>query len=850
MKPRLLLRLMLRQSRGARGRLVFFAVCIAIGVAALVGVNALVSTIEAGIHQRSRELLGGDVEIESRRPLPDVDAYLPEAHRGQMARVDLTLLPTMVQNAAGKSRLAQLKAVDAKRGSYPLVGRLTLHPDEPLAQLLDERSVAVAPELMRELELEPESSVRIGGQTFRVRAVVSEASQRLQLSFALGPEVLMTQAGLARANLIGFGDRVRYRSVLAFPNGASTDTLDALKQALLDRLPGAGTFVEVETHDQAQPALRATLDRVQRFLGLVALLSLLLGCIGVAQTVSSWIAQSVQQTAVLRCLGLRPRDVLALHLGHVLLTALVGSLAGGAIGLLLPVLLVRAYPELIGESSGSALVAVGALLRGAGLGCAVALCFSLLPLTAVWKVSPARVLRNEAEPLSVPPGLRFAALSLAALSVFGAALSQAHDAMLAVWFTGGVIGLAGLLTGGALLLQRTAATLPRDRLPSLLWQGAAALVRPGAGTTGSIVALGLGTLVVLGISLVEHVVGTELSRALPADAPSVFLADVQPDQWTGVQALARAHHAEHVQSAPVVMARLASVNGRPVSELVREREQAGTDARQANWVLTREQRVTFQRALPDNNALVAGELWSRHDQAELSVEQNFARDLGVWIDSLLTLDIQGVPMEFVVSSIRDVHWRSFSPNFFLVAEPGYLEDAPQLRIGALRLAPASEQPFQDAITTRFPNITVVRVRSIIERASELLDQVALGVRLLGSFAILTGLTILIGAVAGTQLRRAREVALLKTLGVTRLGVVTMFALEYALRGAVAGMLGAAGAYMLAWGFTHQVLRLHALPSIPLCAGAVLATTLLSVSAGLLASTRALLVKPLWVLREA
>ena len=141
------------------------------------------------------------------------------------------------------------------------------------------------------------------------------------------------------------------------------------------------------------------------------------------------------------------------------------------------------------------------------------------------------------------------------------------------------------------------------------------------------------------------------------------------------------------------------------------------------------------------------------------------------------------------------------------------------------------------------------MRSILERASELLDQVALGVRLLGSFAVLTGLTILIGAVAATQLRRAREVALLKTLGLTRGRVVTMFAFEYAMRGAVAGALGAAGAYALAWGFTHQVLRLHTLPSIPMCAGAVFATTLLSVSAGLLASTRALVVKPLSVLRD-
>jgi putative ABC transport system permease protein len=843
----LLVRMVLRQSRGGRGRLVFFAACIAVGVAALVGVGALVDAIEAGLRARSRELLGGDLEVQSRRPLPDVSAHLPARDR-ELGRVDVTALPTMVQNAAGASRLAEVKAIDVKRGRYPLVGGLVLRPDRPLSELLDERSVVVTPELQRDLGLALGSELRIGGKPFTVRGVIAQQPERLQFSFVFGPELLISRAGLTRAALLGDGSRVRYRSLLAFAEDTDVRALARIKRELLAALPGGGTFVEVETHDEAQPALRDTLERVRRYLGLVALLSLLLGCVGVAQIASTWIAQSAQDTAVLRCLGFRPRDVLAFHLGHVLLIAVLGSAAGSVLGLALPVLASRARPDLIPAPDLLA-IAGGALAQGVGLGAFVALLFCVPPLTAIWKVSPALVLRSEAAPLPVPPAVRAVAIALCAAGVFAAAWSQARDALHALAFACGVGALSALLWLGAAGLQRAVGLLPRGRLPVLLWQGAAALVRPGAGTTSSIVALGLGTLVVLAISLVEDILGAEVSAALPADAPSVFLADVQPDQWPGIAQLGARHGAQNVQNAPVVMARLSRIDGRPVSELVRERAQAGGDAQRASWVYTREQRVTWQARLPEHNTIVAGALWRRPGVAELSIEQDYARDLGVGLDSRVMFDVQGVPIEFVVTSLRKVQWRSFSPNFFLVVEPGYLDDAPQFHIAAMRLDAAVEQRVQDELTERYPNVTVIRVRSIIERVSSILDQVALGVRLLGGFAVLTGLVILIGTVAATQLRRAREAALLKTLGVTRARVAAMFAWEYALRGAVAGALGALGAYALAYGFTSQVLELARAPSLALCIAAVLCATVLSVLGGLLASTRALLVPPLLVLRQ-
>ena len=234
---------------------------------------------------------------------------------------------------------------------------------------------------------------------------------------------------------------------------------------------------------------------------------------------------------------------------------------------------------------------------------------------------------------------------------------------------------------------------------------------------------------------------------------------------------------------------------------------------------------------------------------EVSIEEDFARDLGVEVGSLLTLEVQGVPVELTVTSLRTVDWQSFGINFFLVVEPGVLDDAPHFRIAAARLEPAeAEYALQNDIAEEFPNVTMLRIRPILEKVAAALGRLALGVRALGSFTIATGLVILAGAIGTTALRRSREAALLKALGVTRGGVTRLFAVEYALSGLVAGAIGSAGALMLSWAFLKHLLELE--PDLPLAAiplSALLAA-LLATASGLAASLRALRARPMETLR--
>jgi putative ABC transport system permease protein len=292
------------------------------------------------------------------------------------------------------------------------------------------------------------------------------------------------------------------------------------------------------------------------------------------------------------------------------------------------------------------------------------------------------------------------------------------------------------------------------------------------------------------------------------------------------------------------MARLSGIDGESVDALA---DDGGR--RRSRWVLTREQRLTWRADLPAGNELVQGALWSDPARAEVSVEEGFAEDLGVGLGSTLDFDVQGVPVELVVTSLRAVDWASFAINFFLVVEPGVLEEAPHQVLAAARLEPPeAELDLQNRVAEEFPNVTLLRVRPILEKLAGVLDRAAFGVRALGAFTVLTGLVILAGAVGATALRRAREAALLKTLGVTRGGVTRLFAAEYALIGLIAGAIGAAGALALAFAFLEHVLELDAqvpLAAVPLAA---LAAAALAAASGLAASVKALRARPLETLR--
>jgi putative ABC transport system permease protein len=704
-------------------------------------------------------------------------------------------------------------------------------------------------------------TLRIGGAPFRIAGVVLSEPDQVSVSFTIGPRVFLSAEGFARTQLSGRGSRIGYRTLLKLPAAFQADRLAVAKDRLQRALPNPA-FYRIETYKEAQPELRRSIDRVDRFLGLVALLSLFVGGIGVAQSVRAWLAGRLDAIAVLKCLGMRPREIFLLYLGQTALLGLAGSLMGIVLGSAVQLALPSLFPDLIPAELVRPWQPT-ALLRGLALGIGVAVLFSLPPLSAVLRVPPARVLRRDAEPLPRHRWATAATLIVLGTGIWGMAAAQSRSLDLGSRFTAGVVVVTAVLSAAALLVSWMVRRLPRESLPGRIWMrhGLASLARPGAGAVSAIVALGLGVLVVLGMSLVERRLSHELATAIPPDAPSAFLIDVQPDQWPGVRGILQKQGATRIDSVPVIMARLSAIDGRAVAELSAEaearrkqREDRGDEEDDddeegaSRWALTREQRLTYLKDLPSDNRVVQGKLWGDPARAEVSVEKEFADDLRLKLGSTIRFDVQGVPVELTVTSLRTVDWETFGINFFLVVEPGVLEKAPQLRLAAARLPPGNEQGVQDALAAAYPNVTLIRVREVLEKIAGVLERIGVGIRFLGGFTVLAGIAILGGAISAGSARRGREVALLKTLGMTRQGVAGAFAIEYALIGLVAGLIGTIGAAVLSYAVVTRGFELEwALHPLPM-AVALAGTVVLAVAAGLAASFRALERRPIEVLR--
>jgi putative ABC transport system permease protein len=841
-----------------------FVGCIALGVAAVVIVEGLSNSVSQGIRAEGRRLMAGDVSVESRRELPEeLDGLIGQfaSSRGiatPIGRADLREFVSVVLAAdTGGSTLAELKVVS---GGYPFYSQLTLDPPGTLSSLLASDAVVVAPELLARLGLRTGDELTIGGAPFRIAGVVLEEPDKLNISFTLGPRVFLAPEGLARTALIGKGSRVEYRALLKLPDDAGANEAERLEAWLEAEMPEAGAY-RVRTYTEAQPALRRSFDRMGRYLGLVGLLTLLVGGVGVAQVARAWLATRLDDIAVMRCLGARPREVVMLFLVQVLVLALLASAIGAAIGTglhwLVPKFLTGMLPPELVRPWQPRAVAWGVLL---GLG--VAAVFTLPLLVGLRRVPPVRVLRRDAEPVRAGWLGQALAAALVLAGVTLAATWQSESIEHGSIFSGGLVGAVLLLASGAYVVSRIAALLPRDAGGVRLRHGLAHLARPGAATVGAIVALGLGVTFVFATWIVERRLTSQLQAELPTDAPSTFFLDVQPDQWPQLEALLKREGATDINSSPIVTARVAAIDGVPVSQLgdrprqvqheARDRDRDGgrRERRPRRWALTREHRLTYGPQLPRGNRVIAGRFPAAPAVPNgLSIEEDFAEDLGVTVGSTITFDVQGVPVDLNVTSLRAIDWRTMGINFFLWTEPGPLNDAPQLRVATARLNSPDLPRIQSAVVGAFPNVTVIHIRDVMDKVLVVLERIALAVRALGAFTIAAGVVVLGGTITATQSRRAREVALLKTVGMTRRDVAAVFAIEYALTGLVAAVVGVVAGGLLAWGVIDQLMELEwAVPATEALV-AIAATIALAVIAGLVASARALSARPVEVLRS-
>jgi putative ABC transport system permease protein len=831
----LVLRMARRESRGGFRHFAYSLACVTVGVAALVTVASFADSLERTVARSAKSLLGADVEIRGTQPLSSDSR--PALARLVARGVAITRVRELVAMAqSGHDARVQAVEVKAVEAGYPFYGNLIVDPDRPLSSLLGDGRALVHGSLLTRLGLAVGDRFRVGDVDFTISGVIRQEPDRSAGVFSLGPRVFIAATDLDATGLVRPGSRVRYRTLLKLPDGWNADSA---RDALAAELPDPA--IRLLTYARAQPGLRRFWSQLTMYLGLVGLVALMVGGIGVAVSVAAFLKDKRPTIAVLKCLGAGRREVLAMYLAQTALLGLAGSLAGAALGSALEPLLAPLVSRLLPIPLELAL-SPRAVLSGVAMGVGVTLLFSLWPLLEIRRVPPALILRSEVA--AVGPRRRpwpAALVIVAGLSAL--ALWQAGS-----WKVGGLFigGLAGAVLVLALCARLIVVAARLTRGGPLSWRQAVAnLHRPGSQAGAVLVSLGLAVMLIVSVALLERSLRRELTDRAAGTAPAFFFIDIQPDQAEPFTRLVAATSGAAPEIVPIVRSRLQAVNGAPIGAGARARHE---DA----WYLTREYVLTWASAPPGHNTLIAGRWWTPAEAAReplISVEEEISRQLGVGLGGTLTFDIQGVAVSARVANLRRVDWRSFNSNFFVIFSPGALDGAPTTYIATAHVPPHDETQLQSAVVSAFPNVTAIPVREVLERVTAVLDQIALAVRLVAALSVVRGLVVMGGALAVTRYQRLYQSVILKTLGATRGFVARVFALEYAVLGAGAGLCGTALAALVAWGVLRFALEVPWSWAPATLLGGILVATALALGVGFLGTYRLLGRKALPVLRS-
>ena len=833
-----------RELRAAPRRLVLLMGTVAVGVAALVAINSFTDNLQDSVRRQARALLGADLALVSRQAFsPRVEALLDTLSRGaRLSRVTNFAGMAYVPRTAS-TRLVQVAAVE---GQYPFYGEIRTEPQPAWAQLQNGRHVVVDPSLLTALSARIGDTLALGEGRFVITATIQSAPSDAGVRFAFGPRIYIPARYLEETRLLGFGARVEHEAFLELPANVSA-------QALADQYRSTmrSERVRLRTVADDQRNLTDVLSKLTGYLGLVALIALLLGGIGVASAIVVFVRQRSQSVAVLRCLGATAGRIFAIYLLEAGVMGLVGSVAGALLGIglqrLLPGLLAGFLPVDVVPT-----ISWRAAGLGVGMGLWVALVFALLPLLAVRRVSPLSALRRPYESERAPRDrwTIVASLLLAGSTVVLAAHQTGS------WRQGSIFAAA---TGVALLILWAAAwTLIRGMrrwLPAgwpYVWrQGMANLHRPANQTVTLVLAIGFGAFLLGTLYLVQHNLLRQLRLTGGPARPNLVLFDIQPDQLPAVERALQEAGLPRTQPTPIVPMRIRSIKGRPVTELLAGSPGEEQDGPSNAWAFRREYRSTYRDSVVASERVVEG-TWSQGDQTppRVSVERGLAAELGVALGDEIVWDVQGVPVTTRVGSLREVDWARFEPNFFVVFAPGTLESAPQSFVTLTRVPDAAARGrFQRRLAERFGNVSTLDLSLLQEALERLVERVVLAIRFMALFSLGVGVLVLVGALATSRFQRVREGALLRTLGATRGQVFRIVLAEYL----SLGVLAAAVALVLATGAGWAIARFvfegsFTLPVLQMAALALMVVAL-TVIVGLANSRDVVRRAPLEVLRE-
>ena len=844
--PPLFLRLALRELRGGLHGFYVFIACIALGVAAIAGINSVSEALTEGIESQGRVILGADVSFSlvHREANPEELRFLEQA--GDVGQV--ATMRAMLRRAddTGQS-LVELKAVD---DAYPHGGTLRLEDGSTDGQALMAAAggvfgALVAPELLDRLGVEPGARVALGATELEIRGVIRSEPDRLSSGVGFAPRALVSLDALRASGLVRPGSLINWTYRIDLPEGRDGPRpIRRLMRQANRQFPEAGWSDRSRLN--AAPGLTRNIERFSQFLTLVGLTALVVGGVGVANAVASFVDLKRPAIATLKCLGARGSLIFQVYLTQILIIAGLGIVIGLVIGSLMPFAAATALADIFPVAGGG--LYPQQLAFGALYGLLVTLSFALTPLGRAREMPASSLLADRSVASLVTPPLPYRlAQALALLALAGLAVLMAGDRELALLYVGSVVAaflVLRLVALGLMWAARRAGTIRGTTLRLAVRN----IHRPGALTPSVVLSLGLGLTLLVSLALIDTNLRVQLSGSVAERAPDFFFVDIQNSERDAfLQNVRESAPDGDLQTVPMLRGRFVAVKGVPVAEI---RPGEG-----ASWALRGDRGITYSQTVPENSRVVAGDWWPADHEGEplVSLEREIAEGLDVTLGDEITVNVLGRNITARVANLRELEWESLSINFVMVFSPNTFAGAPHAHLATLKLSDtadrAQERGVLSSVTRAFPGVTSVSVRDAIDSINAVISELAFAVRIAASLALFVSMLVLGGALAAGHRQRRQDAVILKTLGATRRRLLSAFSLEYGLLGLATALFAVAAGTGAAWYVVTRVMELEFTVQPGVALTAVVTALAVTLGLGLAGTWRILSVKPAALLKN-
>jgi putative ABC transport system permease protein len=771
---RFALRSLVRDLRA--GELTVLLTAMIVAVTSMTSVGFFTDRVARAVAAQAAETLAADLVIRS--PAPLADRYLDAgAARGLQTAVT-TEFPTVAIAPGGRS----LSIVSGVSPGYPLRGqvRITdeLFGESYTATTVPEPGTAWAEAgVMARLDVAVGDIISLGKAQFTLTRVLEFRPDQGFGFVSLAPSILVNVSDVPAMDVIKPGSRVTYKQLYA----GTTEQVARFRAEYEDALDPEE---QMSTVEDASEQITAAIDRARRFLTLSSLVTVILAAVATAMAARRYALRHLDTVALLKSLGARQSFIQFTTFMQLLLiilaTALIGTALGYAAQYVLGFLSARFTPFALPEPS------MQAAVLGLVTSATIALGFALPHVLQLKTTPPLRVLRHELAP---PPLRASVVYGVALLALVLMIWSIVRDFRLLAYVVLGVVGTTLLATAGGWALVRV---FTRFRgAGGVAWRyGLANISRRGRESVIQIVAFGLGLMVLLLLTIVRNDVLQDWRRTLPDDAPNYFLLNIEPNDWDGIAALFNEELGATPDFLPLIRGRLTTIRGVPINDYEFPDPQGSNFAR-------REANLTWTPTLPESNRLVAGEWWPEDYSGDLqvSLEDDFARQLGVEIGDVLGFSVGGETVTAPVVSLRFVEWDSLAPNFYMIFSPGDVRNLPQTYLSSLYID-ANKRNVLRELLQKYPGVTVFDLEVTLAQVRSIIDRASMAVQYVFLFTLLAGVVVMLAAVQITRDERRFESAILHTLGARRRQILQGIAAEFIALGGLAGFLAALGATVI------------------------------------------------------